>query len=109
MTKTLLFSLVLLAIGFGVSQVFLQGEEANGRSQIPQGHIAESPSTQTPITEVPIVEPQITREQVAPLQSPEPAVTQKPKPESQGEAFYYLLHPDRKNGKDDAATEDAKN
>lgn len=109
MKTKLLFTLAFLAIGFGVSRVFLQGDDAKECSQNQQSPIIVP---QSPMTEIPIFEPEITQASIVQPavpepQVPEPPVTQTSQP--QGDSFYYLLHPDRKNRPDSPATDEAKN
>ena len=103
----LLFTLVILAIGFGVSQVFLQGEDAKGHSQTAQLQNTQTPVTETPTIEVPIIEPE--HEQITQPQLKEPPVTQASDREVTDDSFYYLLHPDRKDRQENPDTEEAKN
>jgi hypothetical protein len=107
MKKSLLFTLALLAIGFGVSQVFLQGEERKRNAQMAQPQLSQTPITQPQIAQeivqVPIEQPKIIQPQI-----PQPPVTQISDTQPQGDSFYYLLHPDRKNPEENPDTEEAK-
>lgn len=103
MKKKILFTLALVAIAFGVSQVFLQGEDGKSHSQVelPPNPLARV--ALTPVPEVAIVEPAITQPDLK-----KPPVSRVSDVQPEGNSFYYLLHPDRKNTQESSTNQEVE-
>jgi hypothetical protein len=92
MKKTVVFTFALLAIGIGVTQVFLQRGDGQEHSHTPQSQIIESPIVQIPAADLPIPDAEI-----APPPKTERLAAPATETELNGDSFYFLLHPERKN------------